>query len=55
MDILSRMKEPSSWAAIAAALAAFGFSIPSSTWQAIVGVGTGGAALAGILLAEKGS
>ena len=51
MDLLARLKEPSSWASIAAGLAAFGVAIPSGIWQAIVGVGTGVA----VLLGEKGA
>ncbi len=54
MNLLDRLREPSSWAAIAAGLAAFGFSIPSAIWQSIVGIGTGVAVLAGVLLREKG-
>lgn len=53
MDLIARLKEPSSWAAIAAGLAAFGFNIPSGLWQAVVGIGTGVAVFAGVLLGEK--
>ncbi len=55
MNFAARLKEPSTWAAMAAGLAALGVNIPPGIWQGVVGVGTGIAMLAGILIAEKGS
>ncbi len=54
MDLLKRLSEPSSWASIAAALAAVGFTMPDSTWKAIVQLGMGASAIAGIVISEKG-
>ena len=52
--IIARLKEPSTWAAIAGALAALGINVPSGTWQAITGVGAVLAGVAGAAMAEKG-
>ena len=51
--IIARLKEPSTWAAIAGALAALGINIPDSTWQAITGFVAALAAVAGVVMAEK--
>lgn len=53
-NIIARLKEPSTWAAIAAALAALGINIPDGTWQAITGVVAVLAGVAGAVMAEKG-
>lgn len=53
-NIIARLKEPSTWAAIAGALAALGINIPSGTWQAITGVVAVLAGVAGAVMAEKG-
>ncbi len=52
-SILARFKEPSSWSALAALLAIFGVNVAPETWQAIVALGGGIAALAGVLLPER--
>lgn len=53
MLILQRLKEPSTYAAISAALAAIGYNVPNETIQAVTMAGVGLASLAGILLAER--
>jgi len=50
--LLARLREPSTWAAIASAGAALGLSVPGPTWQIVVASGTGLAALLGFLLPE---
>ena len=50
---LVRFREPSTWAGVAAGLAALGVSIPGETWKAIVLTGTGIAGLAAVLLPEQ--
>ncbi len=52
--LAARLQEPGTWASIAAGEAAVGVYVPPGTWQAVVGVGTGLAVLAGILLKERG-
>lgn len=52
--LAARLREPSSWAAIAAAMAAIGISVPAEVWQPIVHTGAGVAALAGFFLKENG-
>jgi len=54
MNFIDRMKEPSTWSAIAAGMAAVGISMPAGVWQGVVGIGTGIAVLAGIFITEKG-
>jgi hypothetical protein len=51
--LVDRLKEPSSWAAIAAAFAAFGITIPNDWVHAISLVGAGLASILGIVLKEK--
>lgn len=51
--IAARFREPSSWAAIAAAMAALGVTVPVEIWQPVVHTGSGLAALAGVLLKER--
>lgn len=51
--IIARLKEPSTWAAIAGALAALGINVPTGTWQAITGFVAALAAVAGVVMAEK--
>lgn len=55
--LLSRLKEPSTWAALASSGVLGFLSIdPSSTlWHAIVGVGTGIATIVAVVLKEKGT
>lgn len=52
--LAARLQEPGTWGAIAAGEAAVGVHVPTGVWQAVVGFGTGGAVLAGILLKERG-
>lgn len=51
---LVRLKEPSSWAAIAGALGVFGINVAPEVLKEIVQAGTGLSALAALLLPEKG-
>ena len=51
--IISRLKEPSTYAGLAALLAAFGVSIDPGMLQAVVAVATAIAGLASIFVAEK--
>ena len=53
--ILVALREPSTWASIAAALAAVGVHVSDPVWQGIVGVGVGLSVLAGIVLREGGA
>ena len=53
--IIARMKEPSTFAAIAALLAALHVNIPPDEWKSLVSVLTGLAGLAAILMRETGS
>ncbi len=55
METLNRFKEPSTYAAIAAALIAVGLNVDDTVLQGVTQAGTGLAALAAILLKEKGS
>lgn len=43
--ILGRLREPSTYAGIAAILAAFNINVPNETWGLIVQVGIGAAGL----------
>jgi len=52
--ILNRFKEPSSWAAIAGALALAGIDAQAwGGWQYVVWIGAGAAGLLAVLLPEK--
>lgn len=51
--LIDRLKEPSSWAGVAAPLAALGFSLPSGVVQAISLLGAGACVLLAVLLGEK--
>lgn len=51
--IVTRFKEPSSWAAISALLLLFGVNVDSTLWTNIVNVGAGIAGIAGIAMREK--
>ena len=51
--IISRLKEPSSWAAIAAVIAGFGLQLDGELLQHISALGVAAAGLAGFLLQEK--
>lgn len=50
--IIARLREPSSWAGIAALLGVFGIQIAPETMTGIVQAGTGLAAVAAIVLRE---
>jgi hypothetical protein len=51
--IINRLKEPSTYAGLAALLAAFGLNVEPGILQAVVAMATGLAGLASILLGEK--
>lgn len=51
--IIARLKEPSSWAAIFAALAAVGFSLDPGLVQNITAAGAGVSGLLAFFLPEK--
>jgi hypothetical protein len=51
--LISRLKEPSTWAAISAMLAGFGLHISDELWQHIAMIGTGVAGVLGVVVAEK--
>ncbi|MDZ4373066.1 MAG: hypothetical protein U1C74_16805, partial [Phenylobacterium sp.] len=51
--IRDRLKEPSSWAAIAMALGFFGVKILPELWEGIVMFATGGAIILAFYLKEK--
>lgn len=51
--ILDRLKEPSSYAAVAAVLAMIGVNIDTELWQYIVGGASALAGMAGFFLGEK--
>lgn len=53
--VADRLKEPTSWLAIGAGLAAFGLPIEAGLSDHIVEIGVGVAALFGFVLKEKGS
>jgi hypothetical protein len=50
---LNRLREPSSWAGLAALGSLAGLSLPPETMQAIVQAATGIAAVAAVLLPEN--
>lgn len=51
--IVNRLKEPSTYAGLAAVLAAFGLNVDPGIMQAAIAVATGLAGLASVLIAEK--
>ena len=51
--ILARLKEPSSYAAVAAVLAMVGVNVDADLWKYVVGLATAIAGLAGFFLNEK--
>lgn len=51
--VLSRLKEPSSWAAVSALLALSGVHVSDEVWQYVTTLGSGLAGLAGVLLNER--
>lgn len=51
--LIGRLKEPSSWAAIAAIIAGFGLQLDGELMAHISTVGVAVAGLAGFLLSEK--
>ena len=52
-SFVERLKEPSSWAAVAAAMAALGVSLDPGLWQQIAAAGTGVSGLLGFFMKEK--
>ena len=53
--IVARLKEPSSYAALASVLAMVGVNVDPGLWQAIVVAATGVSGLAAFFLSEKGA
>lgn len=53
-NLANRLKEPSSWAAIAATLASLGIVIDGGLWQTISLAGSGVAGLIALLRKEQG-
>jgi hypothetical protein len=51
--IVARLREPSTYAGLAAILSAFGISFAPHYWEAIMSICIGAAGLAAIVLAEK--
>jgi hypothetical protein len=51
--ILARLKEPSTYAGLAAILSAFGIGLAPEYWEAIASIGVGAAGLAAVVLAER--
>jgi hypothetical protein len=51
--LVARLKEPSTYAGLAALLAAFGVQIEPGTLQAVIAVLTGIAGLASVFVGEK--
>ena len=52
--IIDRLKEPSTYAGLAALAAAFGVNVDGEILQASFGVATAAATLASVLIKEKG-
>jgi len=52
--LLQRLREPSSYAAIAAVLAMIGVNIDEGLWRDVVMAATGLAGILGVTLREKG-
>ena len=53
--VIARAKEPSSMASVAVLLGALGWNLSDEMMSAITGIVGGVAAIAGILMSEKGS
>lgn len=53
--LMRRLKEPSSWASLAAILALFGVNMPDSFWQDMSQVGVGVAGIVGLMMADPGN
>ena len=53
--LLDRLREPSSYAAVAAVLAMAGINIDTVLWQYIVGAASALAGMAGFFLGENGA
>ncbi len=53
MEMVNRLKEPSTWASVAVLLGVFGVPMAEGTVQLLVQAGTGIAALAGVFMAER--
>jgi len=53
--VIARAKEPSTLASLAVVFSALGFNVSDQMMSAIMGIVGGAAALAGILVSEKGS
>ncbi len=53
--LLARLKEPSTYAGLAAILTAFGVTLAPDLWEAIAATGAGLAGLAAVLLRERQS
>ena len=53
--VIARAKEPSSMASVAVLLGALGWNMSDEMMSAITGIVGGVAAIAGILMSEKGS
>jgi hypothetical protein len=53
-NLVERLKEPSSWAAIASAMLALGISVDPGLWQHLALAGTGVSGLLAFFMGEKG-
>lgn len=53
-ELVNRLKEPSSWAAIASAMLALGLSVDPGLWQHLALAGTGVSGLVAFFMREKG-
>ena len=53
-EYLARLREPSTWAGIAALLSVFGLDLAPADGQAIVQGGVGLAGLLAVIMSEKG-
>jgi hypothetical protein len=51
--IINRLREPSTYAGLAAIIAAFGLSVPSELFQAVSAAAMGVAGLLAVLLGER--
>lgn len=49
----SRLREPSTWASMAAMLGGAGVAVPSGLWQYVAMTGMGAAGILGVILAER--
>ena len=52
--IFARFKEPSTWAGLAALLAALGLGLPTELWQQLAAAGMAVAGLLAMVLPERG-